>query len=329
MAELIVNTEAVLHNYRHYAENGPVIPVLKSNAYALGAMQLQALLKEQGAALFACATADEALELAGTQERILLLSCVHDTALLRKLLQCHIIISVESLPQAQAVSALQMDAHIHLAVDSGFGRFGFLPEQLDEMKQVFSLKGVHVEGIFSHFRSRAAAPEQFARFSQVLLGLSDYPVGLRHIAATHTADIAQYRLDAVRIGSGLTGCGCPELVPAAVMQARICAVRQLKKGERIGYGSTLLRRDSTVAVIDAGTADGAFTYRYRGLRAFWQQRHPYVLLGDTRVPVLCPPGLTHTMIDVTGLNCHTGDIVTVPHDLVLTDSRVPRRYTAQ
>ena len=49
MAELIVNTEAVLHNYRHYAENGQVIPVLKSNGYALGAKQLQTLLAQQGA----------------------------------------------------------------------------------------------------------------------------------------------------------------------------------------------------------------------------------------------------------------------------------------
>ena len=47
MAELIVNTEAVLHNYRHYAENGQVIPVLKSNGYALGAKQLQTLLAQR------------------------------------------------------------------------------------------------------------------------------------------------------------------------------------------------------------------------------------------------------------------------------------------
>lgn len=326
MAELIVNTEAVLHNYRHYAENGQVIPVLKSNGYALGAKQLQTLLAQQGAALFACATADEALALAGEETDLLLLSCVHDMTLLRQLLQRRVIVSVESLAQAQAIDALHMDARIHLAVDSGFGRFGFLPEQVEDIKQVFALKGVHVCGIFSHFRCRDAAPEQFARFSQVLLALSDYPVGLRHIAATHTADIPQYRLDAVRLGSGLTGCGCPGLAHAAVMQAQICAVRHLKKGDRAGYGSTLLRRDSDVAVIDAGTADGAFVYRYRGLWAFWQQRHPYVLLRDRRVPVLCPPGLTHTMIDVTGLDCHVGDTVTVPHDLVLTDSRVPRRY---
>ena len=163
MAELIVNTEAVLHNYRHYAENGQVIPVLKSNGYALGAKQLQTLLAQQGAALFACATADEALALAGEDTDLLLLSCVHDMTLLRQLLQRRVIVSVESLAQAQAIDALHMDARIHLAVDSGFGRFGFLPEQVEDITQVFALNGVHVCGIFSHFRCRDAAPVQFAR----------------------------------------------------------------------------------------------------------------------------------------------------------------------
>ena len=54
MAELIINTGAVLNNYRHYAAGGQVIPVLKSNGYGLGAQQLRGLLHQEGATLFAC-----------------------------------------------------------------------------------------------------------------------------------------------------------------------------------------------------------------------------------------------------------------------------------
>ena len=327
MAELIVNTGAVLQNYRRYAAAGQVIPVLKGNGYGLGARQLRDLLARQGVSLFACATPEEALALAQPETDLLLLSCVHDMPLLRALLQRRVILSVESLAQAQAIDALRMDARVHLAVDSGFGRFGFLPEQTEEMKRIFALDNLRVQGIFSHFRGAAAAPEQFARFSRVLLELDGYPVGLRHIAATHTADVPQYRLDAARVGSGLTGCGCQGLERAAMLQARICGLRRLRKGDRVGYGGTLLRRDSDVAVIDAGTAHGAFVYRYRGLRAFLGQRRPYVTVNGVNAPVLCPPGLTHTLVDVTGLACQLGDTVIVPHDLVLTDSRVPRRYT--
>lgn len=327
MAELIVNTGAVLQNYRRYAAHSQVIPVLKGNAYGLGAQPLRELLAKEGVALFACATPEEALTLAQPETDLLLMCCVHDMALLRALLQRRVILSVESLAQAQAIDALHMDARVHLAVDTGFGRFGFLPEQIEEMKQVFALQNLKVQGIFSHFRGAAAAPEQFARFSRVLLELDGCPVGLRHIAATHTADIPQYRLDAVRIGGGLTGC-CGG-VPAATLQAEICTVRRLKKGDRVGYGSTLLRRDTDVAVLTVGTADGAFTYRYRGLRACWRQRKRHVLVGGQEAPIIAPPGLTHTMVDVTGLDCHPGDVAVIPHDLVLTSEHVPRRYTEE
>ncbi len=324
MAELLVNTGAILDNYRRYATGADqVIPVLKGNGYGLGAARLRDLLRGEGATLFACATASEALSLAQPDSDLLLLSCVHDMAQLRALLQRRVIVSVESLAQAQAIDALHMDARVHLAVDTGFGRFGFHPEELDAMRQVFALDNLRVCGIFSHFKGPIAAPSQYACFTQVLLGLEDCPVGLRHIAATHTAEVSQYRLDAVRIGSGLTGVGG---TPVATLQATVCTVRRMKKGQRVGYGDTLLRRDTDVAVIDAGTSDGAFTYRYRGLRACWQQRKRHVLLHGEKVPLLGAPGMTHTMIDVTGRDCQVGDTVTIPHDLVLTGDAVSRRY---
>lgn len=324
MAELIVNTAALCRNYRHYAAAGPVIPVLKGNGYALDAAQLRRLLEQQGAGLFACATPEEALALAGGESELLLLSCVHDEALLQTLLARGVILTVESLAQAQRIDALGLAARIHLAVDTGFGRFGFRPEETEAMRRVFALPHLRVQGIFSHFRGAEAAPEQFARFGRVLLALDDCPVGLRHIAATRTAEEPQFRLDAVRIGSGLTG--CREGASVAVLQAEVCAVRRLKKGDRVGYGDTLLRRDTELAVLDVGTSDGAFVYRNRGLRAFWHQRRPYVTLHGHRAAVLCPPGLTHTMVDVTGLTCHCGDHAEVPCDLVLINPRVPRRY---
>lgn len=324
MAELIVNMAALCSNYRHYAAAGPVIPVLKANGYALEAVRLRQLLEQQGAGLFACATPEEALALASPESGLLLLSCVHDPALLRALLQRGVILAVESFAQAQMIDGLGMDARIHLAVDTGFGRFGFQSEDTAAMRRIFALQNLRVQGIFSHFRGADAAPEQFARFGRVLLALDDCPVGLRHIAATRTAEEPQFRLDAVRIGSGLTG--CREGTPVAVLQAEVCAVRQLKKGDRVGYGDTLLRRDTELAVLNVGTADGAFVYRNRGLRAFWRQRRPYVTLHGRVAPVICPPGLTHTMVDVTGLDCRCGDHAVIPCDLVLVNDHVPRRY---
>lgn len=323
MAELQINLSAVLHNYRVYATGGTVIPVLKDNAYGLGAAVILRLLRQEGVRLFACATPEEAFRLAPHSVNLLLLSCVRDADMLRRLLLQGVTLSVESLDQAKQIAALGIPAEVHLAVDTGFGRFGFLPDEISDMQAVFSIPGVTVTGIYSHFRNSRSAPRQFSLFRQVLDGLSDYPVGLRHIAASGTANHPDYRLDAVRIGSGLTG-RLPGLEPASVLTGSICSMRQLPRGSRISYAETRLHRDSLVAVIDIGTADGAFLHRQCGLRG-WLRRHR-VTVGGMDVPVLGSPGLTHTVIDLTGIPASPGDVVTVEQTPVLISPAVPRRY---
>ena len=328
MAQLTIHTAAVRRNYRFYAENGLVIPVLKDNAYGMGADAILEVLKEEGASLFACSKPEEALALAGKGADILLLTCIHEEALLQKLAENQVILAAESLPQAQFLNDLGIPVRVHLAVDTGFGRFGFTKDQAEDMKQVFALENIRVEGIFSHFRSQAAAAEQFAVFQQVLHSLEGFPVGIRHIAATGNANIPEYRLDAVRIGTGLTGV-VGRLEPAVKFTAAVCTVRHLPKGSRIGYTSTKLKRDTDVAIIDAGTADGAFVYRSCGPRTWLQLRKRSVDLGGCAARVIGTPGLTHTAIDVTGIPCKPGDRVTVAQTPVLISPAVPREYLSE
>lgn len=326
MAELMVNTEAVLRNYRCFAADGQVIPVLKDNACGLGLPRMLTLLREEGVRLFACSTPEEALQLSGMEAEILLLSCVHDAEVLRELAARSIVLAVESLRQAETINALGMDVRVHLVVDTGFGRFGFLPQELAEIKAVFELKNLHICGIFSHFRSKASAPGQFAAFTKVLDGLRGYDVGLRHIAATATALDPRYRLDAVRIGTGLTG-RYEGLEPSAALTGRICSVRRLPRGSRIGYNNVRLRRDTDVAIIDVGTADGAFLRRCCGPGTLFRLIRKRVSVGGREVPVLGTPGLTHTAIDVTGIPCAIGDRVGVSQTPALISPAVPRLYT--
>lgn len=327
MAELLIDTEAVRCNYNHYAARGTVIPVLKKDGYGLGAEAMRALLAIQGAALFACATPEEALRLAGKGSDILLLSCEYNSVLLGELARKDVILSLESLEQAKLLQSLGTTVRIHLAVDTGFGRFGFHWQDTAKMRAVFYLDRIRVCGIFSHFRSMDSAPLQFERFSRVLETLADYPVGLRHVAATSCAQIPEYRLDAVRIGSGLVGYEAG-LSPAAQLTARVCTVRHLCKGSRIGYGNTRLKRDTDVAIVDTGTGDGAFLQRGCGLRAWWCSRHRTVTVNEQQAAVLGLPELTHTAIDVTGLSCTIGDVVQIAQTPILISPHVPKRYIA-
>lgn len=106
MAELTVYTEAVARNYRRFAAEGVVIPVVKDNACGLGMEKMTELLREEGAELFACSTEEEALRLRDMGVETLLLSCVHGEEALSELMRRDVILSVESLAQAQTIDTL-------------------------------------------------------------------------------------------------------------------------------------------------------------------------------------------------------------------------------
>lgn len=326
MAELVVDTGAILHNYRRFAEGGKVIPVLKGNGYGLGVGPIQVLLKSWGVQLIGCSTPDEALFLARSGDtEVLLLTCVHNQQVLPLLLQKNIILAVESLEQAKLIDQFGIPTRVHLAVDTGLGRFGFRSSETSEMKAVFDLPNVQVCGIFSHFRGKADAASGYAVFCRVLDALQGYDVGLRHIAATSTALDERYRLDAVRIGTGLTG-RCPGLQPAARLTAPVCSIHHLEKGMQIGYDGCRVYKDTDIAIVEIGTADGAFVDRFSGLRGYLRTRNRCAYLDGREAQVLGSPGLTHTIIDVTDLRCQVGDLVTVEQTPVLVSPAVPRRY---
>ena len=325
MAELTVRKDAIVRNYQAYAEGGMAIPMLKDNACGLGLEQVAAILHEAGARLFAVSMPQDGCRLAELGYEAVLLSCLHDPEILRELAEKRVITAVESLKQAELLNSFGIPVRVHLAVDTGFGRFGFRPSELEDMKKVFALPNVKVCGIFSHFRSPSAAPEQFAIFTRVLDGLKEYDVGVRHIAATSTGRDPRYRLDAVRLGTALTG-RVGKLERAAELTATVCTVRHLPKGSRVSYSATKLRRDTDIAVIDLGTGDGAFLRRCCGPRDLFYMIRKKVVLNGKKVKVIDAPGLTHTMIDVTGIPCKVGDRVTYDQTPALVNPLVPRRY---
>lgn len=329
MAYLAVDLDGVCANYRAYSACAPAIPVLKNNAYGMGIIQTAAALRAEGAGLFACSTPEEALMLARCGFETLLLSCMHDEGQLRALVDAGAIVAVESLWQARLMRGCGRRARVHIAVDTGFGRFGFLPGQLGDMRTLFALGNIEVEGIFSHVASKKTAPAQKRRFDAVLRGLNGCPVGLRHLAATALALDRDYAYDAVRVGTGLTGRGEVGLKAARLM-ARVVSIRELPRGATVGYGAAALKRNSRVAVIDAGTGDGAFICREptraRALKRLLSRGEAAVMMAGRELRVLGRPGLSHTMVDVTGVNCCVGDEVEIPQSPIFVPASVERRY---
>ena len=296
-----------------------VIPVLKANAYGLGAAKIAQILADRGAELFAVADLYEALEVRRATGRDALALGLVAPALMELAVENGVICTLFSLDLARALSGtarrLGKAARVHIKVDTGLHRLGLEAETaLEEAKEIFRLPGLRVEGLFTHLalRDRAEDDLQIARLTAVAEGLKgagmDY--GMLHAGdSIGMVRYPEYRFDAVRTGAWLYGvvpnrCPNPEdCNPPARLMTRVAQVRRVPKGECLGYDDEHpLPRDSLIATLSAGYADG-----YPRVNSVGE-----ALVRGRRAPIaglMCMDQMTIDVTDVPGVA--PGDPVTL------------------
>ncbi len=316
----------------------PVIGVVKCNGYGVTIAEAAAAWKAAGAAMFAVSRPEEAVSLRrlGYAEDILLLSPVADCHTLAEMARNNIILTISSFDNAQFYSlyAFGVPLRVHIAVDTGMGRFGIRWTDMAQIQAVYTLVGLSFEGIFSHFSNSFAADpkptmQQLNRFLQVTDALQNagLPVGIRHIANSNAAlRFPETRLDAVRIGSALVGICCPQapitLEPVRTFYATVVDCKYLNPGDTTGYGSLFtVKKYTKAAVVALGRIDGfgqttiAEHLRFRNLASYLlhalrDYRHPpCVVYQGQALPLLGRVGNSHTLFDATGTDICPGDRV--------------------
>ncbi len=330
-----INLNHLEHNYRTLRGMLPrgcrFLGVVKANAYGHGAVPIARKLEELGAEYLAVAYLDEAKELRKAEIKLPILilgptPCEFANELLEYDLTQAVSEGEYAAALSQAVSAHKGVLKIHIKVDTGMSRLGFLcdeehmEESVRQIVQVCSLPGIQAEGVFTHFANADGDEEysmrQLTRFFDVMDKLSTRGVNfvIRHCAAS--AAMLNYpcaHLDMVRPGISLYGHypdpSCrdldgPGLLPVMTLKTRILSVREMKQGTTISYGCThSLKRDSKVAVLPVGYADGLE-------RLLSNQGE--VLIQGQRAPIIGRVCMDMCMVDVSDIdNVHAGDEVIV------------------
>lgn len=318
----------------------PVIGVVKCGGYGVSIPEAAAAWVSAGVTMLAVSEPSEAILLrdAGyTEQEILLLSPVADPELLTELLKRNIILTVSGEKNADFYLKYRGEhpVRVHIAVDSGMGRFGYRWTDLEGLTAVYRTEGLTCEGIFSHFAAsfesgNANTKKQLDRFLSTVNALESQgiSVGLRHIANSCAAlRFPETRLDAVRVGSALVG-RLPASVPlklkkVGVFRATVVDRRTLKKGDTTGYASICaMKRDTEVAVVAIGHhySFGVIS-RPEGLRfldllrsikqAFTLARRPAtVSYKGKALPVVGRIGSQYTLVAVGESDIQIGDTVT-------------------
>lgn len=343
MKKLVVEKAKLIDNINKLKSitNSPIIATLKNNGYGLGLNEFPKLLMENGIDFFAVSTTEEAVTLRnnGIDAKIMLL---HSTAIYDELL---ILLNNDILPTIGSFEALNTldkisketgtPLYCQLKIDTGFGRFGFLPDDMIKLAaELKSKPNIGVVGVFSHFSSSFNektdyTDKQFNIFNKCVSILTDegIDVGFRHIANSSAFLTKPYtHLDVSRIGSALLGRilvpNSLELNKIGYMISEIEDIKKLPTNHFIGYSNTYkTTRETTIGIVPVGYLDGLELKKgqdcfgfidtlreiYNKLKNF--NRKIYVEVNNIKVPILGKIGTNNIVIDLTDINAKIGDIV--------------------
>jgi alanine racemase len=305
-----VDLGALVRNARSLIAHArvPLLPMVKADAYGLGAVEVTRALAAVEPWGFGVATVPEGAELrtAGHAGRIVVFTPLLQTefeSARRALL-------TPTLGDPSAIRAWQQKGGAwQLAVDTGMQRAGVPWDRVADVAEL--VNAGPPEGAFTHYhspeRDDGSMAEQDHRFSAALDALPVRPALLHtdNSAAIVRRDVQPHHL--VRPGVFLYGVGSgpDRLAPEPVVhfRARILELRTVPAGESASYGATWrAATPRVVATVAAGYADGVRRHLSNTGRG---------LLHGREVPIVGTVTMDMTLLDVTGVPCECGDVVTL------------------
>ena len=314
-----IDLDAIAYNMKNIKNLAPdkeVIAVVKAACYGHGALDVVPTLLENGASRLAVAVLTEGIELRNNNINapIMLLGYT-PLSLGDDLIKYDLEQTVYDLEYAKELSkialSLNKKAKIHIAIDTGMGRIGFLPNEkaVKNVSEICSLKGLETLGIFTHFSTsdeedKTYTLEQFKKFQDFNEKLSNLgiEIPLKHVSNSGAImDMPETYLDAVRAGIILYGYypsnevnkNNLSLKPALTLKACITRVQEMDTDMYISYGKTFkTKRKSLIATLPIGYADG-----YSRLLS----KNGKVIINGKFAPIVGRICMDQCMIDVTDI----------------------------
>ena len=289
--------------------------VIKADGYGHGAEEIIRYVDDLAYA-YGVAIIDEAVTLRekGIEKMILVLSYT-PKEYLGEAVKYNISQAVTDYETAKYMSdaavKLNMNAKIHIKLDTGMGRLGFScdDEGIKEIEKISKLPNIELEGCFTHF-SKADEKDitytklQFKKYMDLTKRLEDRGITFKIKHVCNSAATIQYpeaALDMVRLGISIYGMypsedigkDMIELEPAMEIISQISYVKKLPAGSLISYGGTYeTKRDSIIATVPVGYADGY----PRALSNIGK-----VLINGRKAPIAGRICMDQFMIDVTDI----------------------------
>lgn len=326
-----INLDNLAHNIKQVRNNtnkdSLIMAVVKANGYGHGAVDIARTFLENGADRLAVAILSEAVELrkADITESILVLGYTPRSQY-EKLLEYNLIQTIYNYEDAKILSQKAVEfgkeVTIHIKIDSGMGRIGFLPtaESAESILNISILPNIKIEGIFTHFAKadevdKSHVMGQFNKYMELVNYLEGkgLNISIKHVSnSAGIIDLPEFNLNMVRAGIMLYGLYPSDevnkekikLKPAMSLKAKISHLKIVPKGTGISYGQIFTtEKESKIGTIPIGYADG-FTRLLTGKAE--------VYINDKRVPIVGKICMDQCMLDLTSVeDVKLGDEVVI------------------
>lgn len=326
-----IDIDALRHNYKTLRRIVPstskICCIIKADAYGHGAVPVARLYESLGADFLAVSNIEEAMTVrrAGINLPMLILGYTHPSCaeMLAKndISQCVYSYEYGKALEEQARCS-NVKIKIHLKLDVGMGRIGFILRENDntsfeEALEICRSPYFVAEGIFTHFpmadegeRGIEVTKKQFNEFCASINKFKENGINfpIRHCSnSAATVKFPEYSLDMVRVGVSLYGISPQDvgLKNTLSLKTVVSNIKSLKKGDTVGYGSEYVAdKEITVATLPIGYADG---FKRENLK-----NNSLISVNGKLCQITGRICMDQTMIDITGIkNVRVGDEVVI------------------
>ncbi len=316
-----INLDALIHNLNHFRSGlkpgTKTMAMVKAFSYGSGSYEIANVLQFHHVDYLAVAYADEGVELrkAGIHLPIMVMSPEEqslDTLLKYNLepeiYNIHILNLLEDAI-ARNQTSIQQKVRIHIKLDTGMHRLGFVEQELEPLVERLKLNpDLHVLSVFTHLAASEDPVEdeftqgQIGRFKEMssrITRVLDYPVLLHVLNSAGISRFPEAQFDMVRLGIGLYGVGSnlqeqAMLRNVSTLKSVITQIKHIPAGETIGYNRKgVAEHDTVIAIIPVGYADGLNRRLGNG--------RGKLFIGGKPAPVIGNICMDLTMVDVTDL----------------------------
>lgn len=315
----IIDLDCIYQNMVNMRENIPkttgMVAVVKTDGYGCGAVPVaktvDALVEE-----YAVATVQEGINLRrhGITKPVYILGFT-PKSICEKVVEYGLTPSVFQYEMAKEFSQeavkKQVMLPINIAVDTGMGRIGFLPDEdgIEEIAKIAALPGIELKSIFTHFckadyKDKTSAKNQYHIFSEFINKLEERNIIIPiHQCANSAAilELPETGMNRMRAGISMYGyypsdemdIHGVQLYPCVTLKSHIVHIKEVEAGTPISYGSTYVtQRRSKIATIPLGYGDGY----PRNL-----SNKGYVLIRGRKAPICGRVCMDQFMVDVTDI----------------------------